>query len=128
MRMKNLFSAIAILAAAGWLATANPVQAWDFGAWGHAKAVCVPPTCGPSCCPDYVKKPWPCPPCNLKSCLCDDYCPKPLPGFCPVTSCLCDDYCKKPMVCLPSLPCLPWYKCAATACPASAPPANKPAP
>jgi hypothetical protein len=32
------------------------------------------------------------------------------------------------MVCLPSLPCLPWYKCAATACPASAPPANKPAP
>jgi len=114
-----------IVAAACCLAATNPAVAWDYRAWDHGRAVCVPPTCGPCCCPDYIKKPWPCPPCNFKSCLCDDYCPKPLPGFCPVKSCLCDDYCKKPLVCLPGIPCLPWYKCAATDC---QPPANKPAP
>jgi hypothetical protein len=112
--------AVALIAVAAWLGTWNRALAWD-----HGKAVCLPPTCGPCCCPDYVPKPWPCLPCNVQSCLCDDYCCKPLPGFCGVKSCLCDDYCKKPLVCLPGIPCLPWYKCAAPPC---LPAASKPTP
>jgi hypothetical protein len=109
--LKSRHTTIALVVATCWLAAASPALAWD-----HAKAVCLPPICPACCCPDYVPKPWPCLPCKAPQCLCDDYCAKPLPGFCPVTSCLCDDYCKKPVVCLPGIPCLPWYKCEAPAC------------